>query len=189
MHCGILDGGNIEALIYISSACTYSHQYTRLILPLYACTQEFTLYASVHWCYLYTKCNIPNWRFRFCALSTGDNLHSQPINQLWKRDTGRCNLASELMFMDVSRFAALARLAIDKNERYWLAVWFERSRIGRWMCIWINFLLDNRLMKRLNRRSRVQSYQDCFRWIRVKDSSRSNGLERTFNVDRDTVIL
>lgn len=85
-----------------------------------------------------------------------------PISRLWKRDntrahicararTGWRNLAPILMIIGAPRFAGSGQITPSKKGE--ILVPLFGSNVARWMCIWINFLFDNGLMKRLNRRS------------------------------------
>lgn len=65
--------------------------------------------------------------------------------------TGWRNLAPILMIIGAPRFAGSGQITPSKKGE--ILVPLFGSNVARWMCIWINFLFDNGLMKRLNRRS------------------------------------
>lgn len=169
MHCGLPwwreFGGresNIEDPPPVYTICHDPHilQYS---VPTHAWRHAcHTRIEAAHRCYLCTKRNIPG-RFRFCALSAGNNLHAAPNQPTVKEGqhtrthmrararTGWRNLAPILMIIGAPRFAGSGQITPSKKGE--ILVPLFGSNVARWMCIWINFLFDNGLMKRLNRRS------------------------------------
>ena len=96
--------------------------------------------------------------FDFALCLPATTYTRRPISRPWKRDkiytrAGWRNLAPILMMIiGAPRFAGRG-LQITPSKKGEILVPLFGSNVARWMCIWINFLFDNGLMKRLNRRS------------------------------------
>ena len=84
------------------------------------------------------------------------------------------------MIIGAPRFAGSGQITPSKKGE--ILVPLFGSNVARWMCIWINFLFDNGLMKRLNRRSAGLSRL-------VSLNEKGKGLEEMFNVDGDVCNL